>query len=171
MKYVLVTLSGGILDEVTFFDKQEMAISSLSEYVKTMDPDDNDAGVFSREGMISNAKTFLDENDQYVEKRVKYAAILEEPEEPIYLIGNPHHRLGFMVASPDDPMGYEEPVSAISDLGQMRQDYGGHLKLYRATPVTEPVTAKADLEQHNSDCGIEDFDYSIIEEYLIKSLA
>ncbi len=34
MKYVLVTVSGGIIDEVKFYDEQLMAIQQLSAYVR-----------------------------------------------------------------------------------------------------------------------------------------
>ena len=67
MKYVLLTVSGGIIDEVTFYDEQVAAIRSLSEYVRAMDPEHNDAAVYGPYEMIANAKAFLDENDQYRE--------------------------------------------------------------------------------------------------------
>lgn len=66
MNYVLVTVSGGIISEVYFYAGLSKAIQSLSEYVRTMDPDKNDAGVYSPEGLIANAKDFLDDNDRYV---------------------------------------------------------------------------------------------------------
>jgi len=166
MKYVLVTVSGGIIDEVTFYDEQLMAIQQLSAYVKAMNPEHHDAAVYGPGGMIANAKAFLDENDQYIEHSIEDVAILEKSDEPIYIIGNPNHRLGFMVASPDDPLGYKEPAAALSDLGQMRQDYGSHLKLYRVEPVNGPVAHTKDLEQYNKDCEVDDFDYSLVNEYL-----
>ena len=95
---------------------------------------------------------------------------LDTGENPIYIIGNPDHRLGFMVASPDDPLGYSGPVDALSDLGQMRQDHGAHLKLFQVMPADGPLVSKDCLETHIKDCGIEDFDYSLIKEYLTKSL-
>jgi len=66
MNYVLVTVSGGIISEVYFYADILRAIQSLSEYVRTMDPDKNDAGVYSPESVIANAKDFLDDNDLYV---------------------------------------------------------------------------------------------------------
>jgi hypothetical protein len=65
MNYVLVTVSGGIISEVYFYAEVSRAIQSLSEYVSSMDPEKEDAGVYSPEGMIANAKDFLDDNDQY----------------------------------------------------------------------------------------------------------
>jgi len=67
MNYVLVTLSGGIILEVYFYTELSKTIQSLSEYVRTMDPDKNDAGVYSPEGLIANAKDFLDDNDRHVD--------------------------------------------------------------------------------------------------------
>jgi hypothetical protein len=55
MSYVLVTVSRGIIDEVTFYHEELMAIQALSEYVKVMDPEHNDATVFGPDGMIANA--------------------------------------------------------------------------------------------------------------------
>ena len=73
-----------------------------------------------------------------------------------------------MVASSDNPLGYKAPAAALSDLGQMRQDYGSHLKLYRAEPVNGPVAHTKGLEQYNKDCCVDDFDYSLVSEYLNK---
>ena len=66
MNYVLVAVSGGIISEVYFYADILRAIQSLSEYVRAMNPEKDDAGVYSPEGMIANAKDFLDDNDQYV---------------------------------------------------------------------------------------------------------
>ncbi len=166
MKYVLATVSGGIIDEVKFYDEQLMAIQQLSAYVRAMNPENHDAAVYGPGGMIANAKAFLDENDQYIEHSIEDVAKLNESDESIYIIGNPYHRLGFMVASPDDPLGYKEPAAALSDLGQMRQDYGTHLKLYRVEPVNGPVAHTKELEQYNNDCWVDDFDYCLVNEYL-----
>ena len=166
MKYILVTVSKGIIDEVIFYDKQLMAIRELSIYVKAMNPEHNDAALYDSVGMIANAKDFLDENDQYIAHRPEDIAVLEESDESIYIIGNPEHRLGFMVASSDDPLGYKEPEAALSDLGQMRKDYGSHLKLYRVEPVNGPVAHTKDLEQYNKDSWVDDFDFCLVNEYL-----
>jgi hypothetical protein len=169
MKYVLVTVSGGIIDDVTFYDEQIMAIQQLSAFVKAMNPERHDAAVFEPDGMIANAKAFLDENEQYVECSAEEIAISHKSDESIFIIGNPNHRLGFMVASPDDPLGYKMPAAALSDLGQMRKDYGSHLKLYRVQPVKGPVVQIKDLEAYNKECEVEDFDYSMVNEYLNES--
>jgi hypothetical protein len=67
MNYVLVIVSGGIISEVYFYVDISKAIQSLSEHVREMDPDKNDAGVYSPEGLIANAKDFLDGNNRYAD--------------------------------------------------------------------------------------------------------
>jgi len=166
MKYVFVILSGGIIDQVIFFDDGPMVINALSEFVKTMNPEKQDAAVYGSDKMIANAKDFLDDNEEYVDNRHIILENLDKQDKPVYIIGNPNHFLGFMVASPDDPLGYKDPVEAVSDLGQMRQEHGIHLKLYQAIPAADLKISKAHLEQYNKDCEVEDFDCSLIEEYL-----
>ncbi len=166
MKYAMVTVYKGIIDEVTFYDNQIMAIHDLSKYVNIMNPEHHDAAVYGPAGMVVNAKAFLDENDQYTEVKAEDVAIPDKSVEPIYIIGNPSHSLGFMVASPDDPLGYKNPIAALSDLGQMRKDYGKHLELYRVLPVEGPVAFKAQLEQCITDCEVDDFNYQLVGEYL-----
>ena len=164
MTCVLIKVYGGIVDDVIFFDNEHLAINKLADCVKEMDPEDVDAWVFNPYGMIANAKTFLGEDDEFIDG-VKNS-IPETANDPLYIIGNPYHRLGFMVASPDDPLAYKNPVEALSELGQMRKDFGKHLKLYRLVPVAEAMAEKKDLEQHNAKCDIDDFDYSLVWEYL-----
>jgi hypothetical protein len=166
MKYVFVILSSGIIDHVIFFDDGPMAVNALSEFVKTMNLEKQDAAVYGAEGIIANAKSFLDDNEQYVDNRHIILEKLDKKEKPVYIIGNPNHFLGFMVTSFDDPLGYKNPVEAVSDLGQMRQEHGIHLKLYQAIPAVDLVISKVHLEQYNKDCEVEDFDCSLIEEHL-----
>ena len=149
-----------------FFDDPKMAIQALSRYVKAMNVEYDDAAVYDADGLIANAKHFLDDHDEYIENKPLIAEVSEERQQSIYIIGNPEHRLGFMVVSPDDPLGYGDPVEALSDLGQMRQDSDNHLKLYQVVPVNDPVTSRSLLEKYNKDCEVEDFDYSMVEEYL-----
>ena len=166
MNQVLVTVSRGIIEEVLFFHNPELAIEALSKYVKAMNVEHNDAALYDAYGMIANAKHFLDEDDQYVENERLMAEVAKETRDSIHIIGNPKHRLGFMVVSPDDPLGHDDPAEALSQLGQMRQDFGRHLKLYRVKPVKGPAARREELEKHNQDCDIEDFDDSLAEEYL-----
>ena len=166
MRQVLVTISRGIIEQALFFDDPEMGIKALSDYVKGMNPEHDDAALYDTDGFIANAKHFLDDNDEYRENEALIKEVSEERIKPLFIIGNPNHRLGFMVASPDDPLGYVNPAEAVSDLGQMRQDYGTHLKLYRVIPIDGPVVNKTDLEKQNAEAEVEDFDYSLIEEYI-----
>ena len=166
MKYIFVVLSGGIIDQVIFFDDGTMAVNALSEFVKTMNLEKQDAVVYGSDKMIANAKDFLDDSDQYVDNRHIVLKNLDKQDKSVYIIGNPNHFLGFMVASSDDPLGYKDPVEAVSDLGQMRQEHGVHLKLYQAIPAPDLKISKARLEQYNKDCEVQDFDYSLIQEHL-----
>lgn len=166
MKQVLVTVNRGIIDHVQFFDDASMAIRALSRYVKGMNVEHEDAALFDQDGMIANAKHFMDDQEAYFENKDLIAEVSAEKDKAIYVIGNAKHPLGFMVASPDDPLGYDNPVEALSNLGQMRQDSGRHLKLYRVEPVAGQLLEKDKLEKHNADIEADGFDYSLIEEYL-----
>ena len=157
MKYVLILLSGGIIDQVTFYDEAHRAVTNLSDYVKAMDPEKHDAAVYGPDGMIANAKLFLDENDQFIENAHK--------DKPIYIIANPCHSLGFLVISPTELVGFTDPAKALSVLEQMRGEWLD-ANLYRAEIVKGPVMLKKDLEKYNADLVIDDFEYSLISEYL-----
>jgi len=167
MRQVLITISRGIIDQVVFFEDPGMAIQALSDHVKAMNPEHDDAALYDTDGFIANAKHFLDDNDEYRENEALIKEVSEERSTSIFIIGNPNHRLGFMVASPDDPLGYTDPAEAVSGLGQMRQDYGTHLKLYRVIPIDGPVVHKTDLKKQNAEAEVEDFDYSLIKEYVL----
>jgi hypothetical protein len=65
MKHVLVTVWSGVIDQAIFFNDESKAIQALSEYVKSMDVEKQDAAVFGPDGMTANAKDFLDDNDRY----------------------------------------------------------------------------------------------------------
>jgi len=167
MKYVLVTVARGIIEDVIFFNDPVMAVKALKKYVKTMNPEYHDAAIYGPDGFVANAKHFLDDQENYRSNESLIHDVSKDAEKSIYIIGNPQHHLGFMVASPDDPLGYYDPVEALADLGLMRKDHGRHLKLYQAVPVDGPIARKADIEKHNVDCDMEDFDYSLVEEHLI----
>ena len=165
MTYALIWLSGGIIEQVTFFNSQLQALKTLAEFVRDMDLHDDDAAVFGPKGLVANAKDFLDEENQFIENHELVNEMASGKEEPktIYLIGNPAHRLGFMVTSPDDPLGYKNPVDAVSELGQMRKSAGNHLKLYRVVPVENPIVTRAELEQYNAENEVEDFVFQLVE--------
>ena len=104
--YVLVTLHRGLIDQVTIHDDRDRALKALERFVTTMNPEDDDAAVFAPDGLVRNAKDILDgegECDPYGGTK------------PIYIIGNPEHQLGFMVASPDDPLGFDKPAEALDN--------------------------------------------------------
>ena len=166
MTQVLVTTSKGIIEQVVFFDDAQMALQALSEYVRVMNVEYDDAALYDSNGLIANAKHFLDDQDEYIENKFLIKEVSGETKKTIYIIGNPLHRLGFMVASPDDPLGYDNPVEALFELGQMRQYHGSHLKLYRVVPVEGAVVERTHLETHIADCEVDDFDYSLVGEYV-----
>ena len=166
MKNVLVTVARGIIEQAIFFDDPKMAVKALGKYMKAMNVEHHDAAVYGPDGFIANAKHFLDDQDEYMENESLIEDVSNESKKPIYLIGNPEHSLGFMVASPDDPLGYNNPAEALSDLGQMRKDFGRHLNLFQVIPVYGPITERTELEKHNDDCEVDDFDYSLVEEYI-----
>ena len=166
MTHVLVTVSKGIIEQVVFFDDARMAVRALSKYVKSMNVEHDDAALYDSDRLIGNAKQFLDDNDAYIQNKPLIAEVSAGKKKTIYIIGNPRHRLGFMVASPDDPLGYDNSVDALSDLGQVRKDFGKHLKLYRVVPVDGAVVERAHLETHNADCEVDDFDYALVDEYV-----
>jgi len=62
-RYVLVTLSGGLIDQVKFYDDAYMALMNLADYVKSMDPEDSDAVIYGPDGMVANAKLFMDNSE------------------------------------------------------------------------------------------------------------
>ena len=170
MTHVLVTVCGGIIERVTFFDSKSLALRVLANFVKRMNPEEDDAAVFNREGLVANAKNFLDETDQFIEGGSLSDECVSDKggSDSIYLIGNPVHRLGFMVASPDDPLGFKDPAEAVSELGQMRKEAGNHLKLYRVIPVEGPITTRAELQQCNAENDVEDFAFPLVEEYVMS---
>ena len=67
MTQALVTIFRGIIDQVMFFEDLELAIQALSGHVKTMDLENDDAGLYDINGLIANAKHFLDNDDSYQE--------------------------------------------------------------------------------------------------------
>ena len=54
--YVLITLSGGLIDQVKFYAEPIAAVIALSGFVKTMDAENEDGGVYGKDGLISNVQ-------------------------------------------------------------------------------------------------------------------
>jgi len=166
MVYALVKVHKGIIDEVLFYFSEKEALKTLDEFVKGMNPENDEAAIFAPDGMVANAKTFLDENEEYARDTLEKLLKKSNETYPIYIIGNPCHDLGFMVASPDDPLGYKNPAEAVFELGQMRKDHGNHLKLFRVIPVDKLVVLKSEVHQIKCDNEVDDFDYTLVEEYV-----
>lgn len=61
MKQVLVTIRGGIIDQVLFFEDETEALKALEQFVKHMNEETEDAGVYGSDGLIANAKMYMDE--------------------------------------------------------------------------------------------------------------
>ena len=87
--------------------------------------------------------------------------------EPVYIIANPQHSLGFLVVGLWEPVGIVDGVEAISVLGRLRKEQGNHLKLFVPVPVVRKVATLRELEGYNAGRGIQDFDYSLVEDYLM----
>jgi len=168
LKYALATASSGIIGNVSFFSDVRMAARALADFVKGMNVEQDDAALYGPDGLLVNMKNFLDEHDEYAgnDQEVIESIVDSKDSRPIYLIGNPEHRLGFRVASPDDPSGYTNPAEAVSLLAQMRMDHGCHLKLFRVVEVTEPITSLKEIERYNVEACVEDFHSALVKEYL-----
>ena len=162
MKYVLITLSGGIIDQVTFYDDPYIAVGNLAKYVMDMNPEKNDAVVYGPGGIVANAKSFMDENDQFIHG----AAVIDSNDEQIYVIADPLYNLVFFAKGHPPSFEYADNLQAITTLGRMRKDHDVHLKLYRIEPINRPVASKTQLEQYHKNRDIKDFEYSLIDEYL-----
>jgi len=171
MTYVLATVSSGIVSGVNFFTEASMAVRALADFVKEMNPEKEDAALYGPCGPIANAKHFLDEQDRFVDssQEIIERISIYGNSKPVYLIGNPTHDLGFMVATYDDPLGFTDPAAAISELGLMRMDHGCHLKLYQVIPVSGPVTTIEEVEKVNADSWVDEFHAELVREYLYAS--
>lgn len=78
MKYVLVIVSKGIIDDVKFFDEPQEAILALSDYVRTMNVEHHDAALYDKEGLVANANHFLDEQEEYMENSALIDSVSKE---------------------------------------------------------------------------------------------
>lgn len=166
MIYVLVSLCRGLIKEIRFYYDEKESLRAIDAYVKKMNPEDDDAELHSLNGMVTNAKRFLDNEDRYDASVIDALLNSAKDSKPIYVIGNPGHFPGFMIASFDEPMGYTNPAEAVSDLGVLREMHGKHLKLFRLIPVTGPIIKKKEVIRFNTENEIEDFDPLFVDEYL-----
>jgi len=63
--FVLITVSGGVINDVVFYFGAKEALLALASFVKEMDIERQDAVIYNRKGYFANAKEFLDDNDQF----------------------------------------------------------------------------------------------------------
>jgi hypothetical protein len=165
MKHVLITLSGGIIDRVTFYDDPSTAVRELVRFVRKMDPEKDDAAVYGPDGLIATSKVLLDEDDQDSRSGHETKDVPTK-DKPIYIMANPYHREGLLVLSPYESVGYGSPFVALSILEKKRKEAEGHINLYRLERVTGVVVSRKELEKYNADHVVDDFDYSLVSEFL-----
>ena len=67
MRFIFIQVSGGIIDQVGIFDEPAPAIEALAQVARESDLEKTDATLWTAEGMLANVKTFLDDNDQFVD--------------------------------------------------------------------------------------------------------
>lgn len=64
--YVLITLTGGLIDQARFFTDERPALEALTDFIRVMEIEDQDAAIYTPEGCYANAKDFLIENDEFI---------------------------------------------------------------------------------------------------------
>jgi hypothetical protein len=67
VRYVLIAISGEVIDQVKFYNDPTIAVKDLTEFVKTMNPEKDDAAIYYLYDLIAYAKDFLDENNQFIQ--------------------------------------------------------------------------------------------------------
>jgi hypothetical protein len=82
MRQVLITISKGIIHEVLFFNNPGMAIRALAACVKHMNVEYGDAALYDENGLVANAKHFLDEHDAYCENEDLIAEVMNKQKIP-----------------------------------------------------------------------------------------
>jgi hypothetical protein len=63
----LITLSGGIIGRVRFYDEPSYAVLEVARFVRKMNPEKEDAAVYGPEGLIASAKVLLDKESHVSE--------------------------------------------------------------------------------------------------------
>jgi hypothetical protein len=64
--YVLIAISGKDTTLVQFYNDPTVAVRDLSEFVKEMNPETDDAVLYQLYDLIAYAKDFLDQNNQFI---------------------------------------------------------------------------------------------------------
>ena len=165
MKHVLITISGGIISRVTFYDDQSTAVRELARFVGNMNPEKDDAAVYGPHGLIANARLFMDEDDQVPKISPKPIAVPSE-NRSVYVMANSDQMIGFLVIGPCEPLGYADPLAALSILERMRKALGTHIKLYLLALVKWTIVSREEMEKYNVDHSVSDFEYSMVSEFL-----
>jgi len=165
MTYVLVTVSGGIIDRVAFFDHPWMAVWELARLVRKMNSEKNDAAVYGPDGLLANAKALMDEEGQVLGVNHEVKDVPSQ-DKPVYVMADSYHSLGFLVVGRFEPLGYADPLDALSALEKMRKELGTHINLYRLAPVGWKIASMEEMEKYNADHSVKDFEYSLVSEFL-----
>ena len=61
MYYVLIKLHGGLIKDVSFYYNETGALYELYNFVRNMEPEDDDAAVYGKNGLIKNANQIIKE--------------------------------------------------------------------------------------------------------------
>jgi hypothetical protein len=61
MIFALVKVRRGIIDEVLFYPAEREALKAMNDVAKTMDPEHDDATLFGPDGLVVNAKNFMED--------------------------------------------------------------------------------------------------------------
>ena len=165
MSHVLITLSGGIIDRVRFYDEPSYAVLELIRFVRKMNPEKDDAAVYGPEGLIANAKILVHEESQVSDSdhEEKDALPLKKP---VYVMADSQHRLGFLVVGPCEQKCYTNPLAALSALERMRKELRTHINLYRFALVRWAIAGREEMEKYNADHSVKDFEYCLVSEFL-----
>jgi hypothetical protein len=62
----LITLFGGIIDQVTFYDAAFVVVANLAEYVMGVNLGKKDVVVYGPDWIMANSKIFMDEEGQFI---------------------------------------------------------------------------------------------------------
>jgi hypothetical protein len=165
MTYVLVTVSGGIIDRVVFFENRWQAVWELARFVSKMNLEKKDAAVYGPDGLLANAKALMDEESEVPEADREEKGVPSK-DKPVYVMADSHHTLGFLVVGRFEPLGYADPLEALAALERIRKELGTNINLYRLVPVRWKIAGREELEKYNADHSVRDFEYSLVSEFL-----
>ena len=64
--YMLIAILGENITQVQFYNDPAIAVNDPAEFVKTMNPETDDAALYQLYDLIAYAKDFLDQNNQFL---------------------------------------------------------------------------------------------------------